>query len=265
MCVWLCVFLLQVWGRVSVLNLGKGLWKSECESHSLERWRWTVFEATAAGTVSITFCNPCFLSKSFDFPRERLDKSRFKPISDDIALGDPGYSPQSQFLEFFFHAIPDVPSGKPRLLYGKSSCSLNLNKYLIYKWSTFDTYMIVYAISINTTQSQQSLRWTRSLLPSRTRIPSLPGHLDGAKLPQIAPVPTGQVMINHWIWGCYLFSIKFKDKAFQLQDVAGYISPKSIHAVLYINIYIYICMMYLCITLLYTCIHTLHIITWHCA
>ena len=113
-CVIVCVFLLQVWGRVSVLNLGKGLWKSECESHSLERWRWTVFETTAAGTVSITFCNPCFLSKSFDFPRERLDKIRFKLISDDIALGDPSYSPQSQFLEFFFHAIPDVPSGKPR-------------------------------------------------------------------------------------------------------------------------------------------------------
>ena len=62
--------------------------------------------------------------------------------------------------------------------------------------------------------------------------------------------------------GCYpFFSIKFKDKAFQLQDVAGYIFPKSIHAVLYI----YICMMYLCITLLYTCIHTLRIITWQCA
>ena len=89
---------LEIWMRVALIG----------------RWRWTVFETTAAGTVSITFCNPCFLSKSFDFPRERLDKIRFKLISDDIALGDPSYSPQSQFLEFFFHAIPDVPSGKPR-------------------------------------------------------------------------------------------------------------------------------------------------------
>ena len=261
MCVWLCVFLLQVWGRVSALNLGKGLWKSECESHSLERWRWTVFETTAAGTVSITFCSPCFLSKSFDFPRGRLDKIRFKLISDDIALGDPGYSPQSQFLEFFFHAIPDVPSGKPRLLYGKSSCSLNLNKYLVYKWSTFDTYMIVYAISINTTQSQQSLRWTRSPLPSRTRIPSLPGHLDGAKLPQIAPVPTGQVMINHWIWGVTLFfqsNSKTKLSSCRMLQVISSLN-------LFMQFYIYICMMYLCITLLYTCIHTLRIITWQCA
>ena len=40
--------------------------------------------------------------------------------------------------------------------------------------------------------------------------------------------------------GCYpFFSIKFKDKAFQLQDVAGYIFPKSIHAVLYIYIYVW--------------------------
>jgi hypothetical protein len=263
MCVWLCVFLLQVWGRVSALNLGKGLWKSECESHSLERWRWTVFETTAAGTVSITFCSPCFLSKSFDFPRGRLDKIRFKLISDDIALGDPGYSPQSQFLEFFFHAIPDVPSGKPRLLYGKSSCSLNLNKYLVYNWSTFDTYMIVYAISINTTQSQQSLRWTRSPLPSRTRIPSLPGHLDGAKLPQIAPnCPSSNRSSDDKSLdlGCYPFfqsNSKTKLSSCRMLQV---ISSLNLFMQFYIYIYMYDVFMHYIIIYLHTYI-TYHYMT----
>ena len=53
--------------------------------HFLEGWTCTLLywkRPLPKLSIFITFCNPCFLSNFLVFPRERLEKGRFKLISD---------------------------------------------------------------------------------------------------------------------------------------------------------------------------------------